>query len=224
MVALVMALVPKTSKAENHTRQQVRGSNRCAIALKRPRVLSAEKQLSKALPVKRLHGFFYKTHAPKLHKAKFDRWWGNWLHFFPSPTCTKCFRKGQNLEPFSKQSTHLLHANWSRTEISFMANRPLYKTSCWHCLARCWLAGNRRLALIDRKQWEEVPQVMQLALCKVQFQDPIQQIQWCLTWREPNEFIDPLLKSFAQVWWYSQGPRERMHVHKVIPVACNSCT
>ena len=94
----------------------------------------------------------------------------------------------------------------------------------WHCLACCWLAGNRRLALIDRKQWEEVPQVMQLALCKVQFQDSIQQVLWCLTWREPNDFIDPLLKSFAQVWWYSQGPRERMHVHKVIVVACNWCT
>ena len=177
-----------------------------------------EKQLS--LSVLRLYVFFSKAHA---HKAKFDRWWGNWLRFFPSPTCTKCFRKGQNAEPLSKRS-HLLHANWSRTEISFMANPPLYKTGWWHCLARCWLAGNSRLALIDRKQWEEVPQVMQLALCKVQFQDSIQQSLWCLTWREPNDFIDPLRKSFAQVWWYSQELRKRMHVHKLLPVACNWCT
>ena len=47
-----------------------------------------EKQLSKVLSIYRLHVFFSKAYA---HKAKFDRWWGNWLRFFPRQgTCTKC--------------------------------------------------------------------------------------------------------------------------------------
>ena len=108
--------------------QQLRGCNPCAIedahceveSLSRTSLL--KKQLIRILSVCKVPGLFLKTQAHKLaHKAKFARW-GNGLCFFPSPRiCTKMLpqRLPGCLEPPSaRQSTHLVHATWSRTDVA----------------------------------------------------------------------------------------------------------
>ena len=208
-------------------RQHVSGSNPCAIALERP-IVNLKLHLWVFVWLRSSWAFLSldcMVFSPKhMHTRPIltdDREIG--YASFPAKLAPNISAKAKTRSRFP--SDQYIYNNWSGVEIWFIHGQwPLYKTGWWHCLARCWLAGNSRLALIDRKQWEEVPQVMQLALCKFHFRDSIQQSLWCLTWKEPNDFIDPLRKSFAQVWWYSQELRKRMHVHKLLPVACNWCT